>query len=71
MATKKTSTRRKSAKVSGLPKSKKFGGKTYTKKGCSRLKTEAKKRAKTLRGQGKNARVVKNPKGGYCVYSRG
>ena len=65
---KKASTTRK---VSGLPKTKKFGGKTYTKTSCSKKKTDAKKKAERMRKAGKNARVVKNPAGGYCVFGRG
>jgi len=72
MATAKTSTRKK--RVSGpakLTKTKKFAGKTYTKSSCAKLKTAATKVAKAARAKGKNARVVKNPLGGFCVYTRG
>ena len=75
----KTTTRRKpGAKASGrrkksvaaLPARKEFGGKGYTKKACSRLKTAAKKTADSARASGKLARIVSNPAGGYCVYVR-
>lgn len=70
---KKTRARKASGarKISGLPKTKKFGGKTYTKSSCSKLKSAAKKTADNIRSRGKNARVVKNPAGGYCIYTRG
>lgn len=62
-------------KVSGakkpLPKTKQIGNKTYTKSSCSRLKSAATKAAKTARAKGKRARVLKNPVGGYCVFTRG
>jgi len=68
MATTKTSTRKK---ATGLAKTKKFAGKTYTKSSCAKLKTAATKVAKAARAKGKAARVVKNPAGGYCVFTRG
>lgn len=70
-------TRRKSsvrgvAKVAGTAKTKKFGGKTYTKTSCSGTVTEARKKATAIKATGKLARVVKNVGGkGACVYSRG
>jgi len=54
-----------------LPQSKKFGGKVYKKAACSRLKSGATKTAKAARAKGKAARVVKNPAGGFCVFTRG
>lgn len=60
------------AGVKGLPKTKKFGGKTFTKKTCSKSKTAAKVVAKQYRKSGKNARVVQDPKTkSYCVFARG
>ncbi len=61
---------RKKASVKGLAKTRKFSGKTYTKAACSKTKAGAKAKAKALRKAGKRARVVKNPSGGHCVYSR-
>lgn len=76
MATRKKSTRAKKratgAAIKGLPKTKKFGGKTYTKSTCGKTKTAAKATAKRVRKSGKNARVVKDPKTGrHCVFTRG
>ena len=62
---------KKSRKKAGLTATKKFAGKTYKKSSCSRLKSAADKTAKNARAKGKAARVVKNPNGGYCVYTRG
>lgn len=56
--------------VAGLAKTKKFAGKTYTKTACSTTVTEARKKAVSVRASGGAARVVKNPKGGACVYTR-
>lgn len=60
---------RKAAKKKALPASKNFGGRTYKKSSCTRLKSDAKKKAEGLRGKGKCARVLKNPTGGYCVFT--
>lgn len=58
------------AAVAGLAKTKKFAGKTYTKTACSTTVTDARKKADSVRKAGGAARVVKNPKGGACVYTR-
>lgn len=42
----------------------------YTKTSCHKTKTAAKSAATSARGSGKNARLRKNPAGGYCVYTR-
>lgn len=63
----------KTAKKKALPKTKKFNGKTYTKKACG-TKAAAKKTAANHRKKGtkKVARVVKDPvTKKYCVYTRG
>ena len=60
-------TKKKGSK--GLTKTKTIGGKRFTKSTCSSTKTGANSAAKRIRGKGKTARVVKNPTGGYCVYS--
>jgi hypothetical protein len=68
---KKTTTRRKAA-VSGTPKKTlTIAGKRYTHKVCG-SKTEMAKRATTHRAKGasKTARVVKNGTK-YCLYTRG
>lgn len=61
----------KAGKAAASPAAKTFGGKRYTKKGCSATKTGAKATAKKLRDAGKNARIVKGGPGRYCVYARG
>lgn len=61
----------KSKAKKSLPLLKKFGKKTYKKEACSKLKSGATKKAKSLRASGKKARVVKNPAGGYCVFAAG
>lgn len=58
-------------KVAGTAKTKKFGGKTYTKTSCSATVTDARKKAASLKKSGKLVRVVKNVKAkGACVYAR-
>lgn len=69
MATKVKRARRKVATKAAPPARKKFGKKTYTKVACSKTKTAANAKAKSLRKAGKAARVVKNPLGGACVYA--
>lgn len=68
---KKTTRRRKTA-VGSVPKTRKFGGKTYRHKMCSTSKRNAEKAAKSHRAKGKSkgARVVKTG-GKYCVYTKG
>jgi len=58
-------------KAVALKTTRKFGKKTYRKKGGThRLKGAATKSAKTARNAGKKARVTKSKKG-YTVYTRG
>ncbi|HMX89687.1 MAG: hypothetical protein K1X68_00260 [Saprospiraceae bacterium] len=59
--------RRKSASAGTPAKRVKVGKKVYTREGCTKLKTSAKKKAAAVRKAGKLARVVKNAGGGYCV----
>lgn len=59
------------AKAKALPERKKIGTKTYTRKACGKTKTEASSAAKKIRSTGQNARVLKNPSGGYCIYVAG
>jgi hypothetical protein len=54
-----------------LTATKRFGKKTYRKVACSKTKLGATQKAKTARKSGKAARVVKNPNGGYCLYTAG
>lgn len=76
----KTTTKRKSTKVSGtkakctVPKTRKFGEKSFKDAGRNYTKTDAKKAAERHRkgGSSKLARVVPNPCGsGFRVYKRG
>ena len=67
------STKRKPA-VKGLPKTKEYGGKRYTKKTCSKSKAAAKKAAAKHRAakSGNRARIEFDPKAKtYCVMTRG
>lgn len=68
MATKRLRRRTSPAKAS-LPARKKIGKKTYTKVSCSKLKSGATSKAKAARKAGKAARVLKNPAGGYCLFT--
>ncbi len=68
MATKRLRRRPTSAKAS-LPARKKIGTKTYTKVACSTFRFAATSKAKAARKAGKAARVLKNPSGGYCVFT--
>ena len=68
MATKRLRRRPTSAKAS-LPARKKFGKKVYTKLSCSKTKAAATAKAKSARKAGKAARVLKNPSGGYCLFT--
>lgn len=61
----KTRGRKKS--VSGPKKTMTVGGKKFSHVTCSRKKTDAKKKADSLRKKGSTARVVKTGSG-YCVY---
>lgn len=54
-----------------LSATKKFGKKTYKKVACSKTKLAANAKAKAARKAGKAARVVKNPTGGYCLFTAG
>jgi hypothetical protein len=63
--------KRKRSAVSGLPATKKIGKKTYTKSSCAKTKVAANSKAKAARKSGKAARVVKNPAGGYCLFTAG
>lgn len=44
------------------------GSGTFTKTSCHSTKTEAGKRAESIRKAGHKARVIKNDGGGHCVY---
>ncbi len=52
-----------------LSATKKFGRKIYKKVACSKSKLAANAKAKAARKSGKAARVVKNPTGGYCLFT--
>lgn len=65
---KRSSGRKKSASASTSTRVK-IGKKVFTKEGCSKLKSVAKKKAESIRKSGKLARVVKNASGGHCVLS--
>jgi len=52
-----------------LTATKKFGNKSYKRTSCSKTKLGATQKAKSARKAGKAARVVKNPAGGYCLYT--
>lgn len=68
-ARKRTTGAKRKRVAAGSAATIKVGGVNYTKSGCSRLKTDAKKMAEKARTLGKNARVVKSGTG-YCVYTR-
>ncbi len=68
MATKK---RKSSSTKNSTPARKKIGKKIYTKSVCSLNKTEAKKKAASIRKSGKLARVVKSSTGKHCIYTAG
>ncbi len=64
-------TARKKSAPKSLTKTKKFGKKTYKKTACSLLKLVINMKAKNVRKTGRKARVVKNPAGGYCLFTAG
>ncbi len=63
--------RKKSAPKKTLNKTKKFGKKIYKKTDCSKTKSELTTKAKNVRKVGRKARVVKNPAGGWCLFTAG
>jgi hypothetical protein len=69
---KKKKTAKKGAKApKKLAERVKFGEKIYTKETCSRKESDAKKKVKKLRADGKLARVKKDPlTGSFCVFTR-
>lgn len=68
MATKK---RKSPGTKNSTPARKKFGKKVYTKSACSMTKTDAKKKAASVRKSGRLARIVKSSTGKHCVYTAG
>lgn len=60
-------------KAHDYPKTRKFRGLWYNRDFYANTKAQARRRAKNLRAQGKNAHIIKNRGflGGYVVYARG
>lgn len=52
-----------------MAEKKKFGEKIYTKLECGLTKAAAEQRAKSVRAEGKNARISLD-NGKFCVYTR-
>lgn len=71
METKRRQKKSTHKKVTATPARKKFGKKVYTVSACQLDKTEAKKKAESIRSGGKLARLLKNKTGKYCVYTAG
>lgn len=69
--TRKTGAKKRKARVGASPKSRiKISGVNYSKSSCHRTKTDAKKRADSVRSNGTRARVLQSGKG-FCVYTGG
>lgn len=62
--------RKKKTRVGETAKSVKINGQNFSKSSCHSSKTDAKKRAESVRGKGNRARVLKSGKT-YCVYTGG
>ncbi|MEZ4925570.1 MAG: hypothetical protein R3A50_04790 [Saprospiraceae bacterium] len=67
---KPSASKKRKAKVSASPTTVKIGGQKFSKASCHSKKTDAKKRAESVRSNGSRARVIKNGKA-YCVYTGG